>query len=54
MFDHEVLMPGVHRYHNVLQGLDIVSHVEEYASVANTTWEKTNNKLIKKKSESYS
>ena len=46
MFDHEVLMPGVHRYHNVLQGLDIVSHVEEYASVANTTWEKTNNKLV--------
>lgn len=39
-------MPGVYRYHNVLQGLDIVSHVEEYASTLNKTWEKTNNKLV--------
>ena len=46
MFDQEILVPGVHRYHNVLQGLDIVSHIEDYASSVKTTWEKTNNKLV--------
>lgn len=45
MPDYEVLMPGVHRYHDVLQGLDIVSHIESYALSLNKTWEKTNNKL---------
>lgn len=46
MFDHEILIPGVHRYHNVLQGLDIVSHIEDYASNVGGKWEKTNNNLI--------
>lgn len=44
MFDYEQLMPGVHRYHNVLQGIDIVTEIEEYAKTLNKTWDRPPNK----------